>query len=62
MYNSQSIPFCELLYIYLSSIIFPKVVGTIGGSSSWNGTDHGICSVGANSRKIILPKILALSS
>lgn len=47
---------------HLNSIIFPKVVGTIGGSSNWKGTDQGMCSVGANSLKIIFPKILAQSS
>jgi len=42
--------------------IFPNVVGTIGGSSSWNGTDHGMCNVGASSRRIMFPRILAQSS
>ena len=42
--------------------ILPNVVGTIGGSSSWNGRAHGICSVGAKRRKIIFPRILAQSS
>lgn len=48
--------FAEIIYI------LPKVVGTIGGSSSWKGRAHGICKVGAKRRKIIFPRILAQSS
>lgn len=49
-------------YMYHTTYIFPKVVGTIGGSSSWKGIAQGMWNVGASSRNIMLPRIFAQSS
>ena len=54
----------KIFLYFVSSWIYilPKVVGTMGGSSSWKGGAHGMCKVGARRLRIMLPRIRAQSS